>query len=404
MKVLSIAPYFPSEVHPSHGLFIRDQIVALRDEGVDVTILRPVPWLPSVMADISPTWHELNQLSAAAKIAGVTVRRPRYLKPPGFFLLEIAGVPLAMSVFKDLWQQRELFRGYDAIHAHGALPCGQAAALLSLWFGIPYVITIHGLDSRGRQRRGWAKRQAQRLVLSKAGKVVLVGKSLQGPIAELGVAKDQCEVVFNGVWDELRAVAAPADQKKWKDKFILLSVSNLIPTKGVDITIQALHRLQERGHRNIHLIVAGNGPEEDSLRALSQRLGVSTDVSFLGRLPHNRVMELMALCDVFVLPSWMEAFGIVYAEAMLHGKPAIGVNGQGPSQFIEHGKTGFLVPPKNVNAVTNQMAQLLDRPSLRRGVGRQAACFARESLTWQSNAKSMRQIFERVIQEKAMWQ
>ena len=117
----------------------------------------------------------------------------------------------------------------------------------------------------------------------------------------------------------------------------------------------------------------------------------------MGRLSHKEVMKYIAEADIFSLPSWNEAFGVVYIEAMAHGKPVIGCQGEGIEDFVEHGKTGLLVKPKDVDSLAKAMDYLLSNPDEARPMGKRARKLVLENYTWKKNVERTIEVYREVF-------
>src|SRR5690606_10170751 len=102
--------------------------------------------------------------------------------------------------------------------------------------------------------------------------------------------------------------------KKYENEFIFLTVGNLIKTKGHDLTLKAFKEILDK-KEDARLLIIGDGSEKNNLLTLANNLGIKEKVNFLGTKSHEEVMEYISICDVFVLPSWSEALGVVYLEA-----------------------------------------------------------------------------------------
>ncbi|CAM2884782.1 hypothetical protein HASA104033_06475 [Halobacterium salinarum] len=100
------------------------------------------------------------------------------------------------------------------------------------------------------------------------------------------------------------------------------------------------------------------------------------------------------------LPSTEEAFGIAYIEAMACGCPVIGCEGEGPSEFVENGETGYLIPPNNPQAITDLLTDLLDSPSKVQKIGKNASEYVRNNLTWAENARKNEEIYQLAIEKR----
>ena len=119
-------------------------------------------------------------------------------------------------------------------------------------------------------------------------------------------------------------------------------------------------------------------------------------VHFLDRAPHERVLALVARADVFALPSWDEAFGLVYTEAMAQGTPVIAGRGEGPEDFIADGVSGYLAPVRDAEALAGIIARVLDDPAAAAAAGK-AGKAAALALSWGRNAGLTLGVYEKVL-------
>ena len=104
----------------------------------------------------------------------------------------------------------------------------------------------------------------------------------------------------------------------------------------------------------------------------------------------------MARADVFAMPSWDEAFGLVYTEAMAQGTPVIACRGEGPEDFIDDGESGYLVPVRDARAVAGIIASVLDDPEAARAVG-EAGQRAAPQLSWERNARLTLAVYRQAL-------
>ena len=131
-------------------------------------------------------------------------------------------------------------------------------------------------------------------------------------------------------------------------------------------------------------------------QAQAEADGVADAVHFLGRVPHERVLNLMARADLFALPSWDEAFGLVYTEAMAQGTPVIAGRGEGPEDFIEDGVSGYLAPVRDAGALAGIIERVLDDPVAAAAVGA-AGKAAALALSWERNARLTLGVYQKVL-------
>ena len=108
----------------------------------------------------------------------------------------------------------------------------------------------------------------------------------------------------------------------------------------------------------------------------------------------------MARADLFVLPSWDEAFGLVYTEAMTQGTPVVACRGEGPEDFVDDGVSGYLVPARDAARWRTSLAAALERPGAAAAVG-EAGRAAAAALTWERNARRTLAVYEQALAHRA---
>ncbi len=150
---------------------------------------------------------------------------------------------------------------------------------------------------------------------------------------------------------------------------LILFVGRMVTYKGVDILLRAMQ------HTDATLTLVGTGPLLPSLKDLARQLGIEQRTFFLGDVEEQELVSLYHACDVFVLPSIgvNEAFGIVQLEAMACGKPVVSTDlASGVPWVNQHGETGLVVPPGDVDALRAALASLIESESLRSEMGARA--------------------------------
>ena len=163
-----------------------------------------------------------------------------------------------------------------------------------------------------------------------------------------------------------------------------MTVAHLVARKRHADVLRALAVLGDR-HPTMRYAVIGEGPERTELERLALRLGVAERVDFIGQLAPGEAIERARRCTLFVMPSTEEAFGVAYIEAMAGGVPAIGCRGEpGPEEIAAAGDGMVLVPPGDIERLTQRIDELLsDGQRLR-----EARAHARETVaahfTWES--------------------
>ena len=374
LHVLTLTPFYPSETDQAGGCFVSEPLESLAKIGIHNTVLA-----------VQPVYRK----KVRARQSSISAEWIRYLSFPRGFGLSTAGA-LAFARIVGKVRQLQKSQPIDLIHAHGALPCGHAAMLLCAEVGVPYVVSVHGLDAfsteqvRGRTGQ-WCRRISQRVYRS-SNRVICVSEHVRERVLEGTGPSCRTSVVYNGVDPQL---FSPANEEA-PNKLKVLAVGNLIPIKGHEFLIRAIGSLRTE-FPELSLEIIGEGPERSRLAALAQELGVV--VHFQGRQSRQVVAEAMRRCTIFALPSRYEGLGCVYLEAMSAGKPAIGCRGQGIAEIIRQGVNGFLVGPGNDKELALALAMLLRDENMRRNLGRAARDTVLDRLTLEQQAEALARIY-----------
>lgn len=294
---------------------------------------------------------------------------------------------------------RELHRRdpITILHGHAALPCGEAARLLGELLGIPYAVTVHGLDAYFAEQVGGAAgaRCAARCrrVYQGAKRVICISEQVREQVLAKAPELGNTTVVYNGVDAEAFAPAAGAGECE----AVVASVGSLIPIKGHAVTLQAIGEL--RGEfPGLRARIVGEGAELRYLQDLARQLGISERVEFLGRRTRAEVAEVLRGSQVFALPSRYEGLGCAYLEAMACGLPVVALRGQGIEEVIRHGENGILITEQREEAAPRAWATvlrtLLRNREMRQAIGQAARKTVAEGYTLRQQALALRQSYE----------
>ncbi len=184
-------------------------------------------------------------------------------------------------------------------------------------------------------------------------------------------------------WNTALQESATKSPQGFPEGRVLLSVARLAASegyKGVDTVIQALPRVAAKVP-DVRYVIAGDGDDRPRLERLSREAGVADRVHFLGQISSlsAELMFCYSNCQVFLLPSKREGFGLVFLEAMAFGKPVVGGAHGGTLDIIQDGVTGFLVPHGDVGRLAEVLETLLRDDELRRQMGCRAQEHVRTS-------------------------
>jgi len=152
---------------------------------------------------------------------------------------------------------------------------------------------------------------------------------------------------------------------------MLLTVSRLGACelqKGVEAALRAMPAVMARVPGAFYVVV-GEGGDRPRLQALAEELAIASRTFFVGRVSDQRIQAYYRQCDLFVLPSRKEGFGIVFLEAMRFAKPCVGARAGGIPEVIEDGRTGILADPEDPRSLETALLRLLEDEALRARMG-----------------------------------
>ncbi len=273
------------------------------------------------------------------------------------------------------------------IHAHfgrgGALALPIARAL-----GLPLVVTFHGGDATkdGPYRSRLFPTIFQRRCAAlqrEAALIVCVSEHIRAELLARNFPAAKLKVIRYGVEPE-----ADGEMQQLADRPYLLFVGRFVEKKGVAHLLEAMRALESESAA-VDLILIGDGPIAEALKRQASGL---KHARFLGWLPNDEVRRFMrgalALCVPSVAARSGDAEGLpnVVLEAMACAAPVIGSQAGGIAEAVEHGRTGFVVPQADPQAIAEPVRWLLRDPALRGRMGHAArdAATARFSAIAQS--------------------
>ena len=286
----------------------------------------------------------------------------------------------------------------DVLHCHYAIPHSVSAFLAKSMLEtrrLPVVTTLHGTDITlvGADR---SYLPITRFSIEKSDGVTAVSKYLADATYRTFGVRNKIEVIYNfvncdryvRVRDEnTRAHYAPDGEK------VLIHLSNFRPVKRPTDVVE-IFNLVQRVVPAV-LLMVGDGPERSNAEYVAQRHNLEHKVHFLGK--RDDIEELTALADLLLLPSETESFGLVALEAMANAVPVVVSNVGGLPEVVTDGIDGFLVEPRNVEAMAHRAIEILSDEQRRREMGRRARETARSRFSSSAIIPQYEELYSRVL-------
>ncbi len=294
-------------------------------------------------------------------------------------------ISLALALLAHSFKSRLLYIG----HPHFA-PLG----LLCRTFNprLRYVVSAFGLEV-------WTRlAYLRRLGLRHAAAITSISDFTAQRMVEVqGLSSSRIEIVPCVISAELLHANGNGTQSHPVNKRqkTLLTVGRLDARerqKGLDEVILALPQIAA----DSVFVIAGDGDDRSRLEKLVQERGLADRVIFKGMVSDKELIDLYKGCDVFLMPSRQEGFGIVFLEAMAFKKPVIGGNHGGTPEVVLHSETGFLVEHGDVDDLARRIAILLDDPELCKRMGEAGRRRVEENYTFETLRTTLIGLFTRL--------
>jgi len=307
-------------------------------------------------------------------------------------------------------------KAYDMIHANFWMS-GLVAADIKRLLGTPFVITFHALGRVRRQHQ----RQADEFPDDRFAVEDRIVAEADHLIAEAPQDEEDLIRLYNADPAKITIVPCGFDPSElWPiskpiarlslglrpDERVILHVGRMVPRKGIDTVIRGFAALVRRQQAPARLLIVGGEsddpdpavtPEIGRLRRIAVDEGVNEHITFVGRRGRDQLKYYYSAADIFVTTPWYEPFGITPLEAMACGTPVIGSNVGGIKFTVRDSETGYLVPPKDPEALADKLAHLYAHPKLLGVLGRQAVQRVNDLFTWHKIANGLAALYEQVL-------
>jgi glycosyltransferase involved in cell wall biosynthesis len=397
MRILFLGLYFPRPNNRIIGTWALSQVTALRDAGHEVRVVSPLPAIPVFVTTVlrrgtsatCPPHHVWNGIETDY------VRWPLYPVGPLAKSLRSRPAPFVKLAWL-LARQRfvaiaESFSP-DVIFAHHAQFDGFIASRLARRLKVPYFVSEHEtLDLESCTTNRHRKRHYLDII---AGISTWIAVSNRMRVAMNAVFPNApTATVHNGadaIPHELRIRVRPP---ALAGRLIVLCVAFFYKRKNVPLLVASFDQIAGR-YPEASLVIIGDGDDRSAVAASIEAATHRSQMRLLGTLAHRDVLQHMIWCDVFAHIGVDEPFGVVFAEAMMAGKPIIYATDCGITDVVIDGVHGLGVKPGDRLSASVALDRLLGDAGLRQRMGRSAAELADSRLTWTNNAEILIQMFQ----------
>jgi glycosyltransferase involved in cell wall biosynthesis len=300
------------------------------------------------------------------------------------------------------------------IHAHTPYRVGIPAIRAARKLKLPFVYEMRGMWEETAVANGrwksWGPsykrfRFHETRVLRKADAVICISETLRKEAISRGVNPKKISLVPNAVkLNESDHVSEllPVAQSKLEKSIVVGYIGSLRDIEGVDATAEAVALLISKGV-NVKLFVLSSQAGQEELKTHCESLGMGDNTVILGPVPHDEVAPFYDLIDIFVvsrpdtrvtrLVTPLKPF-----EAMQRGRALVMTDLPALSEIVEHGVTGLLYPPGDIEALSKSIFSLIENENLRQKLGQNAKSWVEENRTWENVIDGALEAYHRAIQ------
>ncbi|HXM48251.1 MAG TPA: glycosyltransferase family 4 protein [Pyrinomonadaceae bacterium] len=387
MRVLHLTPEFPPVIWGGLGTAVGGLATASAHAGISVGVMLVGGAL--VLGDGSyGAWKAISR-----EQQGLVADESLVVNSDGVFFFQVppgeaeeTGIRLVQK-----WKP-------DIVHLHTAWFWPIARAIRERT-GTPLVYTVHSLDRAEYEIGDFVTHwDTQETVIAAADRVIALSRDERDLIAKYcPVARERVRIVGNGI-DDSTAARAAVRRKRENGSPVVLYSGRFVDRKGVRELFQAIPRVLDQ-KPNVHFVLAGGygtAAEIEREWLHGSLHPYRSQIHFTGWLTPDKVSEWYRCADILVMPSWYEPFGMVILEGMLHGLPIAATSVGGPVDILEDKINALLFPPRDVEALTDAILQLVSHPELRYRLGREAAKEVRRNWLWPNIVKGMQKVYGEV--------
>jgi glycosyltransferase involved in cell wall biosynthesis len=404
LRVLYLAP--PSEhVGPlSRYSFLDEEIRTLAEAGVDAYVI----------SRARNAERDDGRIHVRALPPDSFQERARTL---AFMARWFTHTPLAnYSDFRQLYRTMRVERfaadvirqeNISLIHSFFGWPRGFGGLAASAAMSVPLIAGIRGSDINMIPSLGYGSRldpsfdRAVRILMRNADRMIFHSEFLRRRAIPLGAREDKCRVIMKGVrLDRFTATRSGSTTLPVnRQQPIILAVAGLVPIKGLDHVLEALSRVKAAG-QTFSFVVCGDG-EQGPLRQKAAELSLSDVVDFRGKVPRTVIADYFASAAMLVHGALIEAAGNVLLEAMASGVPVVCTDAGGPAEYVQHGKTGYVVPIADPDAMATRIIELLQHPERLAQFGRAARELAERAFSYDRMIDETLDVYREVLSSAA---
>lgn len=348
-NLLILTPAYPNADGTYIGeSFVKNQVDELRKYFKEIIVISPAPF--------SFKLHPKDKLCNNYSYDNVRVYYPRSFYIPVIYFRKML-IDNRLQVVKHLIKKENI--SFDVIHAHFTWPSGYIGVKLKSKYNVPVIITLHAESTLFYKELNMNYLPLNHTWIN-ADALIRVNRIDIPALKKLNENSFYIPNGFSQIFKPLNQNECRRKLNLPSDKKIIFSLGYLIERKGFRYLIEAIDVIEKKG-LDVLCFIGGSGLSKTQLQKQIDNLNLTDKVKLIGFIPNELLPTWMNACDIFVLPSLSESFGIVQVEAMACGKPVVSTYNGGSEDVVISEDYGSLCEPSNSQQLANNIIAALNK-------------------------------------------
>jgi glycosyltransferase involved in cell wall biosynthesis len=389
ISVLFLTNAYPDFDSSYRGIFIKKMASLLKTDGYDIAVVTPKIYKKSRYVEEQngmkvyrlPFFSENRLLIEYDKIP--------YLRMCFYY---VSGFLLSLYAF--------IRHRCQMIHVHWAIPTGLIGVGIAFLSRKPLMVTIHGSDFRLAMDESSFLKRIFLYVCKKANHLHCVSDGMKRELEDLGINGGRISAFPMGI--EAGFLDKEGVQRMGSDNrpTTILSNRNLLPIYNVSLFIRAIP-LVLREESKVRFLIAGDGPEREGLEREAKNLNIGNFVQFLGRMPHDAMLNLLSQTDIYVSTSLHDGTSVSLLEALGSGAFPVVTDIPSNREWISDGENGFLVPTDQERILAMRVIEGIRNRSLVEKARQKNLRLVTEKVLWPETIEKTKRIYEKVLSSES---
>ncbi len=385
MRILFLTNAYPDFDSSYRGIFIKKMASLLKTDGYDIAIVTPKIYKKSCYVEEQNGMKIYRFPFFGGNRLLIEYDKIPYLRMCFYY---ISGFFLTLYAL--------IRHRCQMIHVHWAIPTGLIGVGVAFLSRKPLMVTIHGSDFRLAMDESSFLKRIFLYVCKKANHLHCVSEGMKRELEALGINRGRISAFPMGIESGFLDKEGAQRVGFGKRPTTILSNRNLLPIYNVSLLIRAIP-LVLREESKVKCFIAGDGPEREGLEREVKNLNLGDFVQFLGRVPHDTMLNLLGETDIYVSTSLHDGTSVSLLEALGSGAFPVVTDIPSNREWISDGENGFLVPTDEERVLAMRILESIRNRPLVEKARQKNLRLVTEKVLWPATIEKTKRIYEKVL-------